>query len=131
MAKKQKPKSSSSEDELAPYVDVHRYRHLQVEEMTKEAVILLGQVGIFSRKEAARVLKIDEKEFDAKWGDLFDMAYDALKVSIRKWQIDKARTGDTQMLIKIGEFYLEDQRDLKNNVTKSELDNGLEALIGK
>jgi hypothetical protein len=88
--------------------------------------------------EICSVLKVSEKTLikwvDETYGDTFSNIYKTKsglgKMSLRRWQFDKAKQGSVPMLIWLGKQYLgqSDKNEITETVAGTKLDSLLEQL---
>ena len=61
--------------------------------------------------DIAKELEMTQGNISQNYRDAYEEGRTNLKMSMRDWQIRRAREGDTTMLIHLGKVYCEDQKD--------------------
>ncbi len=89
-----------------------------LKEIDAEQVFKLARLGC-TQEEIGEWFDVDHAQISRRFAREFQLGKTECKTSLRRWQIKKARSGCTTMLIHLGKVYLgqTDRLDLTSNGT--------------
>ena len=122
MPKKRKKKEI--EEQYADWVDDVYFTDQEIE----EGIFELARYGA-NPPELCKYFNITREEFKEKYSRTFHCGRNSLLLSLKMWQIDQGREG--KMLELLGKIYIEAQRNLSNDLSPSQLLEGIDALLKK
>jgi predicted transcriptional regulator len=96
----------------------------------REIVELMASEGA-TQQDIADYLDLSRSSIAMTYIKEYNAGRRRLEMSLRQWQIDKARDGDTDMLKHLGRVYVKDQKDLNTEtLTKNDLKEGIDMICG-